>query len=194
VLGHVLYHLPKLVKGTFPAGTLEGKICLLLDISGSDSHLKVDLIHLAFLAIDLFFTKYIDWRIDRFLSGFCPGNKMSCIGVYKRNVISVRDTSTMLHVLIFWQFYIVVSRTLFEHLDKTFSTITIYWIWSIRGVLFDIVVFFLSFSFKLPDDTTYENKHTSAFYVRQPPRVLEPRRPIYKPNIGQEYSSLKADG
>jgi hypothetical protein len=191
MVGHTML-LARLVKGIFPSSIKVGKICLLLDISGGDSHLKVDLIQLAFVTIDLFFIKYINWRIDRFLSGFCPGNKMSCIGVYKINVICFKDTTKMLHVLILVGIFLIISRTIFEHLDKTLSPITIFWIWSIYGIMFDMFVFFLPFSFELPDDTIYE-KHTSTFYVRKLPPVLEPRRPIYKPNIGQEYSPHKAD-
>jgi hypothetical protein len=193
IWGLLSFRLPHIVKGTFPSSTVEGKICLLLDISGGDSHLKFDLIGLAFVTIDLFFIKYLNWRIDRFLLGFCPGNKMSCIGVFKRNVISFKDTTKMLHILILTAILpTIASRTIFEHLDKTLSSITIYWIWNIRKVLFDMIVFFLPFSFELPDDTIYKN-HTSTFYVRKLAPVLEPRRPIYKPDIGQEYSPHKAD-
>jgi hypothetical protein len=192
VFGHTL-QLPQVVNGTFPSNTVEGKICLLLDISGGDSHLKQDLIQIAFVTIDLVFIKYFNWRIDRFRLGFCPGNKMSCIGVYKRNVICLKDTTKMLNVLLFHAIvYTVAPRTIFEHLDQTLSPITIYWIWNIRGIMFDMFVFFLPFSFELPDDTIYE-KQTSTFYVRKLPHVLEPRRLIYKPNIGKEYFPYKAD-
>jgi hypothetical protein len=194
LVGHGVFSLPHLIDGTFQ-GTLSGQICLLQDISDDEVfkivNLKRDLIRSVFPLIALVGVKYLSWRVKQFVSGLCPGGKMSCIGIYKRNVIKYHYTTQLLYFYIFDAiFYSVLSRTI-TYLGNTYSNTTIFWIWNTYGVFFDILVFFLPFSFVLPDGNISENR-ASAFYVRKPSPILDPRRQFLQQDITQKQTDAES--
>ena len=89
-----------MITGHFPDEMMTGKICLQLEIDDDKQFEKENnkyvMFAVAFGFIGLVIVKYYNFRVTRFLSGFCPQGRLSCIGVYKRNVISLSDTSNLL--------------------------------------------------------------------------------------------------
>jgi hypothetical protein len=190
VSAHGVFSLPKWINSNFRE-TVPGKICFLRDFS-TNENIKTYLISLAFSFIAVFVIKYMTWRVNRCMSGLCPDKKMSCIGNYKRNAISLNVTTKLLHLWYFNTISYSVSCIVVKHFSSMYSDTTLFMIWSIHGVLFHMLVFFLPFSFELPDDSITD-KRITVFYVRKPPPVLEPRRPLYRGNIGEQYSFSEAD-
>jgi hypothetical protein len=183
------------INGTFHE-TVRVKTCLLQNFSEQDINQFIEfkslLLKVTIPVITLVYMKIFTLRVNRFMSGLCPGKKMSCIGIYRRNVIDLNLTLKLSYFFFLNPIcYVFLAIATVKYLDNTYSNTTIFWIWSIRGFLFDMFVFLLPFYFELCEESIDE-KRITVFYVRKPPTVLEPRRPFHKCNIGHKYSSSEA--
>ena len=126
------------------------------------------------------------------MKGFCPRKRMSCIGVYKRNVISLQTT---IHWLMFWTLAVLVEYVLCtlltEHGD-IFSPQTAFWIWNVKCFLLNEGLHFvLPALLELPERLDRKKMGRNTFYVRKP-GILEPRRDEVKrgKTVEEEPSSL----
>ena len=119
------------------------------------------------------FMKYLAWRVKRFLRGHCPGQKMSCIGKYKRNVINFKQT---IFWLLCWQVNLLLDFPFqsFLEADQVLSKQSKFFIWTTKGVFMNECSIFLGLASEVPD-TKSRLVRPGSFYVRSP--VLEPRRP-----------------
>ena len=110
------------------------------------------------------------------MKGFCPRKRMSCIGVYKRNVISLQTT---MHWLMFWTVAMLLEYTLCTLLTvhgDVFSPQTAFWIWNVKCFLLNEGLHFvLPALLELPDCLERKKMGRNTFYVRKP-GILEPRR------------------
>ena len=79
------------MKGKFTQESVRGKICLLRPVD-NEAHQKNQVliygINLIYGFISTIYMFYNDSRCKRLIKQMCPGKKMSCIGKYKRNVLS----------------------------------------------------------------------------------------------------------
>ena len=97
LVGLTIFPINPLVLGSFPREGIDGRICLLRDTSPELVE-KVEgtrvrkLVYISFMSLDIFNLFYFNSRVNRFLKGFCPNGRMSCIGLYKRNVIDLSQT------------------------------------------------------------------------------------------------------
>ena len=189
---HTLY-LKYYAKGTFPEGLKSGKFCLLapLKLNGDGGQSLPDLnlgslspktdtfqfayILLVFPCICLIWLFYFKWRVKRFMNGLCPLGKMSCVGVYRRNVISFNQT---LSGAVFWSFFgpmldMFLQSGLTE-LEGIISRSTMFWIWNIKGFALNDLLFLFPFVLKIPARQKSFVKPSNFFVIY--PKSLEPRR------------------
>ena len=101
-----------ILQGTFPSETVAGRVCLLLPAGSSGSSAfyqgesyKLNMFRLFFPLLNIFTVIYLRFRVKRFMSELCPRKQMSCIGVYKRNVISLQTT---IRWLMFWNIVVLL--------------------------------------------------------------------------------------
>ena len=126
------------------------------------------------------------------MKGFCPRKRMSCIGVYKRNVISLQTT---IHWLMFWTLAVLVEYVLCTLLTvhgEYFSPQTAFWIWNVKDFLLNEGLHFvLPALLEVPERLDRKKMGRNTFYVRKP-GILEPRRDEVKrgKTVEEEPSSL----
>ena len=173
-------------NGTFPSGLKSGKLCLLLplDISGDGEQNLHDSIQNTFQhALILFFSPsigfiwlfYFKWRVTRFMKGICPSGKMSCVGVYRRNVISFNQT---FKCAVFWSCFSpilsLVLQTVLSVGEGNISRNTAFWIWNMNGFACDFLLSLLPFVLKIPPKQRSFVKPSEFFVIY--PQKIEPRR------------------
>ena len=131
------------------------------------------------------------------MQSHCPLGRRSCIGLYRRNVLSLKQT---LAWVLLWCLSGIVDiglQVVFIFYKEEWTSETIFWIWNIKGAasneLFHMLI---PFALSVPTDEGSED--SSDFYV-QKPSVLVPRRPcekaLWKPGkriLVQEYVRTSA--
>ena len=170
------------LKGTFPQDSYRGKVCLLYPIKngpkGQKPNKRYGLFFIwGFVAIAYVF--YLSSRCHRLMKAMCPGKKMSCIGRYKRNVLSYRETCAW---SIAWSFNSMLSPVitrLLKNMEISPRAVimidTFYYEFSYQVVTL-IIVFILS---KRDLPVHSQPPKITHFYVHRPPKLLEPRRPPF---------------
>ena len=180
LLYYTVYPVSQTLLGMFPQDVRKGRICLLLDIDKNDSQYqekteKVVLISLAFCGIMLFVVRYMTWRVNRFIRGVCPRRKMSCIGAYRRNILTFQQTSTWFQAWVFWT---TMDNLIFVYVQKyetDFSKENLLWFLFIHNFVFvQVVHSMIPLILSIPSDGN-ENGKRIQFYVREQ-SLLEPRR------------------
>ena len=127
------------------------------------------------LVVQLLYTLSFVRRIRKYVLGQCPGNNLSSIGRYRRNVVDLR-----------WEFWCSVLGSSFPGLDyvvrKISMTQTPKFAFFVNFVLLDsmlylfFIIFFFSVS-RLPIPSKKKAQQKCSFYVfPQPQEYLEPRR------------------
>ena len=111
------------------------------------------------------------------MRGYCPLGKMSCIGRYRRNVLSLKQT---MYWTLLWCLSGVVDiclESLFIHYKDEWSRETLFLIWNTKGFLCNEGLhMIIPLALSVPEDQTSGNLD-NTFYVRKP-IVLIPRRPL----------------
>ena len=131
------------------------------------------------------------------MRSFCPLGRQSCIGRYRRNVLTLKQTVAWVLLWCLSGILDISLQAVFIFYKEEWSSGTIFWIWNIKGAasneLFHILI---PFALSVPTDEGSEN--SSDFYV-QKPSVLLPRRPceeaLWKPCkriLVQEYVGTPA--
>ena len=122
------------------------------------------------------FNSYGCWRVRRFIRGHCPRGRMSCIGVYRRNVITLKETSILLNILCCSSVIDSVIQAVFPNLDKILEGKVLFWIWNIKGISFNEGLFLtLPLFLEIPFECKPPNERGN-FYVSAP-KILVPRSP-----------------
>ena len=176
LIGLVNFPVISILKGTFPSDSQAGKICLLINSEGSVKGIQINAV---FLFLNIFFATYCYLRIRRKISIICPKKRMACIGNYQRNVLSFKETLTVLYFLCFTGLSSVLFRTLAG--SSVLHSEQLFWIWnSISFICHEGLHCVLPLFLKIPN-----NKNTQIpFFVTKDDK-LEPRRPENKDEIGQ---------
>ena len=172
-----------IIQGTFPSETVAGRVCMLQSASSNGSALyesesyKLNMFRLFFPLLNIFIIIYLRFRVKRFMSELCPRKQMSCIGVYKRNVISLQMTICWLIIWDISSFLDFGLQNLMEVQAHSLSREVVFWIWNVKGFVFNEGLHFaLPSILEVPnsfDKRMKKGKH--AFYARTP-GSLEPRR------------------
>ena len=168
----------------FPSNT-SGRVCRLQQVEYEEYTYTHLLYVCAFGFIGVFTMSYFSWMIRRFLSGHCPDRKYSCIGVYKRNVITLKQTAM-------WYLLTVATGVIdraFEfsafHHQQQFSREAWFLLWTLKGFLiYEGFYFLLPFALTLPQDWTEKPFFMTKF------DHLEPR----VPNISRTEKDKEAAG
>lgn len=135
---------------------------------------KLNLVGIMLVMVIILMMTYQRQKVHRFLAGHCPLGRMSCIGGFKRNVLSFNQTyiwlmykcfSSMITTLIY-QLSVVYSKELTPNVQ--------FWIWNI-GAFASCEGVYLVLPFLLEAPNNDDLPREQEFYTRHP--VLEPRRP-----------------
>ena len=162
-----------LIKGNFILQDLNrGRACLLGNIPDYSVEVQYTKKAITYALIASAFIRlvYFKFKVKRFITGLCPNGKMSCLGNFKRNVISLNQT--------FWWFmWWCFSSTLCcispDYGKDYFSDKTQFCIWNLSGFIgYEGLLLCLPFLLDIPSQGTVSETN-AEFYVRKP--VLEPR-------------------
>ena len=171
---------PMYLKGQFPQGSVRGTICLLTPIDNEPHKKNLVLVYginLIYGFISTVYVFYLAFRCIRFTKTMCPGKKMSCIGKYKRNVLSYGDTVAL---SVAWNTNTMLFPVFMEFLEHlhispkaVFLVDTFYYVFT-----YEIVTLLIVFTLSNRDFPVHSAPpKISQFYVHSPPNLLEPRRP-----------------
>ena len=111
-----------LLSGTYPVDTYRGQLCLgaLTDGENDKSSGFSQHIFFAFKMFTLAFygVRYFK-RVNKYVHGHCPGQKLSSIGKYPRNIIGLQETLFITFILLCLAFAILIFRLTAKNLDKS---------------------------------------------------------------------------
>ena len=185
LVGLTIFPINPLVLGTFPRDGIDGRICLLRDTSPELVD-KVEgarvrkLVYISFMSLDIFNLFYFNSRVNRFLKGFCPNSRMSCIGLYKRNVISLSQTVYLTFLGVVFIILRMASVLFIQENTLELSKKANFWVWNINEIFSCEGFYFFCFPFMLNVEglRTQAPQRPNMFYVRKP--TIQPRRPENK--------------
>ena len=185
LVGLTIFPINPLVLGTFPRDGIDGRICLLRDTSPELVD-KVEgarvrkLVYISFMSLDIFNLFYFNSRVNRFLKGFCPNGRMSCIGLYKRNVISLSQTVYLTFLGVVFIILRMASVLFIQENTLELSKKANFWVWNINEIFSCEGFYFFCFPFMLnvEGSKTQAPQRPTMFYVRKP--TIQPRRPENK--------------
>ena len=107
----------------------------------------------------------------------CPLGRMSCIGRYRRNVLTLKQTMAWVVLWCLSGIADICLQALFIHHKDQWSRETLFWIWNAKGFLANEGLHILiPFALSVPTDGGSKTSSSTGFYVRKP-SVLVPRRP-----------------
>ena len=168
-----------LLRGKFPQQSTSGQICLLKPFGRETGKeiLKRNGVALAAGFIMVFFVFYFYWKSKGILKTYCPHNKMSCIGRYKRNVINYRETTAMTLTFSILGIFDVLLVILYKNMNLTSWNVYLldFVIWVLLFELISLALTLIIWSKEIPSYITPPK--STQFYVRSP-LVLTPRRPL----------------
>ena len=177
-LAYVAFPLPFLVKGSFPESSNAGKICLLSNIKVENlkdmDNYKFELMQFNGFFVTMCLFKYASYKVSRFVKGCCPRKKMSCIGVYKRNIMTFFETSIWLDIMYVFHYINPIFMAFIKVQGHSLTNESIFWAWNLRGIGGTFCLYFvLPFCITFPGECKLPETHP-IFYVRKP-EVLLPR-------------------
>ena len=130
---------------------------------------KTNIMNLAFILLVIIYTTWLRFSAMRFLSGLCPRGQMSCMGKYRRNVLTLYYTYLY---LIANMFYRVASIVLADY-ARQLSPAAHFWIWNVTAAIWGEGSYLvLPWILTVPDSGSSSGP-LSQFYVRKP--ELQPR-------------------
>ena len=107
----------------------------------------------------------------------CPLGRMSCIGRYRRNVLTLKQTMAWVVLWCLSGIADICLQALFVIYQEQWSSETLFWIWNTKGfVNFEGLHILIPFTLSVPPDGGSENSSSTGFYVHKP-SILVPRRP-----------------
>ena len=137
---------------------------------------------------------------------YCPLGRMSCIGRYPRNVVTLKQTMAwvllwccsgqvklgflfpdqqvfgdQVNIRILWWCSGIADiclQEIFIRYREQWSSETLFWIWNVKGFAVNEGLHILiPFALSVPTDARSKNSSSIGFYVHKP-SVLVPRRPM----------------
>ena len=151
------------------------KACLLGNVPyhSAQMQFKKKSIAFTFIALSLFRLVQFKFKVKRFITGLCPNGRMSCVGYFKRNVISLNQCFWW---FLWWLFFMTFCCISVDYGDGYLSAKTQFWIWNLSGFIgYEGLHLFLPLLLDVPGQGK-DNRSNQGFYVRKP--MLEPRKPM----------------
>ena len=154
-------------------------ICLHINIAEKMDQKKLDkrnLIAIASVFLILFYARYLSYRCKRFMKRLCPRQKMSCIGLRPRNMLTLTDSCNL---AISWASVLALNVLLinvFQNYGHTFSTYRafllhdIFWFLSSEG--HNVIILIYLFTREIP----FVEKTVPRPQFYQTMMILGPRR------------------
>ena len=145
----------------------------------------------AFIVIS--WVRYLSYRCNRFMKGLCPRQKMSCIGLRPRNMLTLTDSYML---TISWATVLIMNVLLISFFQKyghTFSPYVafllhdMFWCLSFEG--HNIIIIFYLFNKEIP--FVEETVPRPQFYQKL--MIIEPRRENYQYNKLTIFKKLWKD-
>ena len=176
-LEHFMFPFTHIAKGGFPENSHKGRICLLLDADPTVDYewKKYKLFPITFCILSIVYCSYTHIRIKRFLRGFCPNKRYSCILTYKRNILNFKTSLVWADIVFFYGVFDFLVLTVLNEYRYQMSRKTRYMIWNTSSSLLMEVLHLLIPLLVVIPKPSRTGAQLGEFYVRRP--VLEPRRP-----------------
>ena len=118
------------------------------------------------------------------MRSYCPLGRQSCIGRYRRNVLTLKQTMAWVLLWCVSGIVDICLQALFIFYKEEWSSETIFWIWNIKGAAWNevfhiLIPFALSVPTDVISDEDSENSSGVDVYPFPVPRgPLVPRRPL----------------
>lgn len=163
------------LSGTFPWNTYRDQLCLGDLPDGENKTLSKIPHYLVFgfkmVLLTIYAVKIIH-RVTRYVDGQCPGQKMSSIGKYQRNVMGLRETFFMFLILHCLGFIILGFRLIAKKMDKS-NAFLVNLLCESLMFLFYIAVFIFASRKDVP---TRKEASQNVIFNKSKVKVLQPRR------------------
>ena len=91
-IGVFVFPISKFLQGDFTSSA-EGRICLMLPLEPNFKEIRGRLLLMSYFLVGVVSNKYFSLKVKICLHGICPKKTMSCIGNYRRNMLSFENTS-----------------------------------------------------------------------------------------------------
>ena len=178
IIGQIPFAIEPIVTGDFPRGNIgryRAELCLGFVTSDNENineslflQPQFEMLIMAFYMVRFFH------RVKKYISGKCPGGKISSIGKYQRNVIELNTTYIIALILHCFTFLIKFLRQLTQNLDQSNAFL-------VNFIFLDSFIYLLScciFLYVRRQDIPDRKDATNnvEFYVTKV-QVLQPRRP-----------------
>ena len=166
------FPLLKIIRGSFLQSG-QAKVCLFQPLEADEEGVKGRIMALAYPFIAEVFNQYYSRKVTNYLRKLCPNRRMSCIGKYRRNLLSFRDMSKYISS---WAAYSVVQGSVMIAAmifgsSKVSSTL-VFWMHNLGAFLF-IDFFHGVFT---PLHMTLPSRGKRPSFTRRRQDWLEPRR------------------
>ena len=133
---------------------------------------KMKFIGIAFNLLVLSRILYLKRKVKAFLNGLCPKGAMTCLGGFRRNLITFNATFLW---IVWWNCVLLFCCISVDYGRSFLSAKTQFWIWNISETLgCEGAHFIFPFLLQLPSQGSAPLGRVD-FYVRDPD--MEPRRP-----------------
>ena len=113
--------------------------------------------------------------VSAFLASFCPKGSLTCIGVYRRNLLTFRNTVSW---FVAWRGVVWFSNTTLALTLSSGQTYVprngVFWIWNVIDIFCLDVISLTPLFLEIPSKNVL--KRITHFYVRMPDTLM-PRRP-----------------
>ena len=106
-LAIIKYPLINMIQGTFLQSTM-ARVCLLEPLQTEEKNISRRIETLVYPFLAEASNQYFSWKARVYIHGVCPNKRMSCIGKYRRNLMSFAETSLYLSC---WAGYSVLEGT-----------------------------------------------------------------------------------
>ena len=137
-------------------------------------------VELSIALLGIFVAFYLTWKVEKYTKRLCPKGTRSCIGKYKRNLITMKESKIcfcLSQAFLLFQMAFLVSL---PKLENYLSAIEIFWIYNsiyLIGFIVELGYFrqVLIPTFEVLSSVSAKpnEKH---FFMTKLPTVLEPRR------------------
>ena len=135
-----------------------------------------NLIVIASVFLILFYVRYLSYRCNRFMKRLCPRQKMSCIGLRPRNMLTLTDSCNLAFSWVAVLALNVLLINVFKNYGHTFSPYKafllhdMFWFLSSEGHNIIIVIYLFTREIPFVEETVQRPQ----FYQKL--MILEPRR------------------
>ena len=142
-----------------------------------EEHWKERLVAFTFPSLAQFFFWYYGRKVKKYLKEVCPGNRMSFIGKYKRNLINFKETSRYVKSTFLYVMFDGIVIMVFVNYEISPSNRAFIYHVTRLGFFHIYLHIILPSCIQIPTEPVETTvPRITKFYVRKP-AVLEPRRP-----------------